>query len=190
MTNNGGNFNWSHYQIEGQTMPVPALFNYVFQRDNLSTGNWAPIQTLSASSLAYVDPQYATYQATGNWRVQTLWSISCTPSISKYPLPATTSVRSSKSNGSEKIIATGVNKPDPNFYTNIFPNPTAEAFTLQSSENILEIEITDMLGDKRYSENIYNDNSPRIDCHLTNGVYFVHIKSAKGVLVKKIIINN
>ena len=59
--NNTGNFSWNNYQIEGQPLPVPALSNYLFQRDNLSNGNWATIQTLSASSLAYTDPQYLTY---------------------------------------------------------------------------------------------------------------------------------
>ncbi|MFN6037662.1 MAG: PKD-like domain-containing protein, partial [Bacteroidota bacterium] len=61
-----GNFSWNHYQVEGQPAPVPALQNYFFNRDNLSNGNWNLIQTLSASSTAFTDPSYNTYQSTGS----------------------------------------------------------------------------------------------------------------------------
>ena len=60
--NSSGNFIWNHYAIEGQAQPVPALSNYLFKRDDNATGAWNTIQNLSASSLAYTDVQYATYQ--------------------------------------------------------------------------------------------------------------------------------
>lgn len=98
--NNSGNFNWSQYQIEGQPLPVPALTNYLFLRDNNSNGNYATIQTLSASSTLYTDPNYSTYVPTATWRVRTVWNISCAPSIinPKDPWLNTVTVNTSKSN--------------------------------------------------------------------------------------------
>jgi len=105
--NNSGNFSWNDYLIEGQAVPVPALQNYLFQRDNLSNGNWITIATLSASSLSYTDGAYATYQNTATWRVLTQWSISCTPTIinPKNPQALATTVNGSKSNNYRTITA-------------------------------------------------------------------------------------
>ena len=104
--NNNGNFSWNDYIIEGQPVPVTALQNYLFQRDNFSNGNWVTIQTLSASSLSFTDGAYSTYQNTATWRVRTVWSISCVPTIinPKNPSINATNINTSHSNNMRNSI--------------------------------------------------------------------------------------
>ena len=192
--NNTGNFSWNNYQIEGQPLPVPALSNYLFQRDNLSNGNWVTIQTLSASSNAYTDPQYSTYQSTASWRAATSWSISCTPTLVKNPQSMATTINNSKSNSFKTNATTSANELSLQNSISIFPNPSNGEFKIQSSKfQVKGLEVYNVYGEKVQSEIIFGASCV-IHCALPNGIYFAHIKTeicpdSYRDAVKKIIIN-
>jgi len=114
--NISGNFWWNHYEIEGQPIPVPELTNYLFQRDNISDGNWFSVATLSASSTAYTDPQYSTFQTTASWRAQTVWSISCTSTKA-------VSHNSTRSNVQKNFAVSVPLRTDNDLNLKIYPNP-------------------------------------------------------------------
>ncbi|MBK6836277.1 MAG: hypothetical protein IPG89_19260 [Bacteroidetes bacterium] len=69
-----GNFNWNHYEIEGQAMPVPQLVDYYFLRDNDYDGLFETIISNTASN-AITDPSYVAFQNIADWRIETNWSI-------------------------------------------------------------------------------------------------------------------
>ena len=192
--NSSGNFNWNDYKIEGQPIPVPALTNYIFQRDNLSNGNYVNIGTLSASSTAFTDPNYSTFQNTATWRVKTVWTISCTATIvnPKDASVLVANLNSSKSNAF-KSLTTSVNLLNNNFEISILPNPSSGFFVINSLEKISSIEITNLLGEKIYSSQI---NSEKAEIDLSKqpkGIYFIKIipidiGTEKGIATKKLVV--
>jgi len=188
--NNSGNFTWNDYLIEGQQVPVPALSNYLFQRDNLSNGNWQTIQTLSASSLAYTDPAYSTYQSTGAWRVKTVWNISCMPTLIKDPVPDATTINNSKSNTFKTNATTSVNESSFESSVSIFPNPNSGQFTVYGLQSQVELSVYNTFGEKVYSGKNINSKSFVLNLNLANGIYFAHIKTERGTVMKKIVIVN
>ncbi|MBI3518275.1 MAG: T9SS type A sorting domain-containing protein [Bacteroidetes bacterium] len=186
--NSGGNFSWNHYQIEGQAMPVPQLNNYIFERDNLSTGAWNTIQSLSASSTAYTDPNYPLYMATGNWRVSTLWSIICDPALRLSP---NAQVNKSKSNVKNNFTITSVHSISKNLILLIAPNPVTSELSIHFSnpQNAkTEFEITDVLGKCVLRTETPEGSQAFISVNnLTNGVYFLKLNQGEQQLVKKFV---
>jgi len=192
--NSSGNFTWNQYEIEGVNtgggVPVPALQNYLFQRDNLSNGTWQTIQTLSASSLAYTDPAYSTYQSTGAWRVKTVWSISCLPTLIKDPVPDATTINNSKSNTFKTNAPTSVNESLLESSVNIFPNPNSGEFQVVSSAfKFQNVDIYNLYGEKIYSQSV-NNKSCIVTLDAPNGIYFLKLISDKGTAVKKMIVTH
>lgn len=142
-----GNFSWNQYQIEGQAIPVPPLNNYLFLRDDLSSGNYVTIQSLSASSTAYTDPAYSTYQTTGTWRVKTNWSISCTPTI-KNPVPMG-SVNATRSNTFKATSPTSINETSLETLVSVYPNPASENLSINfntTKDQKILIQVVNTLG--------------------------------------------
>ncbi|MEM0519464.1 T9SS type A sorting domain-containing protein [Aequorivita flava] len=73
----------------------------------------------------------------------------------------------------------------------IYPNPTSESFTVQSSQLVLEttISLYDIQGKLLFSEKVLPQNGKLTidDSSLENGVYFVKISSEGNSVVKKLI---
>ncbi len=196
--NNGGNFNWSHYQIEGQPVPVPALSNYLFQRDNISNGIYATIQTLSASSTLYTDPSYATYQNTATWRVTTTWTISCTATIinPKDPYINVTNLNSSRSNVYKTNNPTSVNSWADENPVSVLPNPSDGMFEVQwiTANGNASIEIYNVFGEKIYSNSVQASSLSPSSTHsqinlseAPGGIYFLQLRTNEGSVMKKLI---
>ncbi len=192
--NNSGNFNWSQYQIEGQPQPVPALTNYLFQRDNLSNGNYATIGTLSASSSLFTDPQYAFYQSTATWRVITSWNFSCLATVidPKNPYINVTNLNSSRSNIYRLNNPVSVKSIiDENDFS-ISPNPFSETATLRITDSRItnyELRFFDLFGREVFPKVIRNSDAFVISRgDLSDGIYFLQVKTEKGAAVKKLII--
>ena len=181
LQNNSGNFNWSQYQIEGQSLPVPSLTNYLFQRDNLSDGNYITIATLSASSTLFTDPQYATYQNTATWRVTTAWSISCTPTKAGGH-------NSTRSNVQRNFIT---NSPLTNNHLNlkISPNPTSGKFTVEIPDLITtcQLSITNLQGKVIYRTTLTNSKTEFDLSDKAGGVYFINVNSGEKVYHQKLV---
>jgi hypothetical protein len=75
----------------------------------------------------------------------------------------------------------------------IYPNPNKGSFTIEFKElaNSFSVEVFDITGKTIY-ENIYEQSSNLIQLinldNPTSGVYFVNIKSDKGLVTKKLVI--
>ncbi len=190
LINSGSIFAWTQYQIEGQVQPVPALQNYLFERDNYSTGNYIIIQTLSASSTLYNDAQYATYQDTATWRVSTKWSISCDPA------------KAENHNSSRSNVRLPITSPEsvrglsPScFAFQVIPNPNNGVFTLKTNcKNQLqscEIRIFNLYGQEVFRETLIRNLPNEISISLKQpaGIYNVQISCGDILLNKKIIVH-
>ncbi|MBK6834922.1 MAG: VCBS repeat-containing protein [Bacteroidetes bacterium] len=190
---NFGNFSWNHYQIEGETTPVPVLNSYEISRDDFATGAVNVIQTLSASSNAYTDVDYLTYQSTADWRVFTNWTISCEPTLrlSNDNNGIQTTVVKSKSNIKNNrtigITSAGLK----NSFTKIYPNPASTMLTVELQAlngEQAQIAIKNMLGQSVYlTKTNQAKNDIKVD-ELNAGVYFVEVTINKQVEIIKLVI--
>lgn len=182
-----GNFSWNHYQIEGVTTPVPTLQNYVVYRDDLSNGNWQIIQTLSASSTSFTDPNFAIYQTTASYRVETVWSISCDPTRGL--------INTSRSNVKNLANPLSVNSGNHlSESVSFFPNPATNFVSIETntSENaMLILQVTDARGrEVMFTEKEIKagKSNTTIDvADLASGLYFVHAEINGKVFTEKLL---
>ena len=178
--NNSGTFSWPQlYLIGGTTNPVN---NYVLMRDNLSNGTWIVVNSVTGSQQTVTDPQYATYQATASWRVETQWSISCNPTRVD---PAYTNFSASRSNIFSFV--NGVHEYYNNPSITISPNPFTETATLQianSTQANYELKIMDIYGKEVMSRIIpKGENNFTIErSGLASGMYFYKLTSDKTII--------
>ncbi len=193
MQNSSGNFSWNNYLIEGQAVPIPELSNYLFQRDSISNGNFKTIATLSASSTAYTDPQYATYVNTASWRAITAWSISCTPTARMESSYSTTKSNVKTNAG----IATGLAKQLFLESVKLFPNPTDNVFDLEfpGGYKSYQISIFNLLGDIVFTKEISGSSSVNnkyietIDVsRFAKGMYSLSIQTETMKVFKKLVV--
>lgn len=180
--NNNGNFSWSEYKIEGQTLPVPQLTNYKFYRDNVSNNTWTLIQTLSASSTSYTDVNYASYP-TGSWKVEGVWNTECNPTAR-----TAAGITTSRSNIKNKnIVGTqGIKIVEDNFQ--LIPNPAKDVVTLKypTSISLTSIQIIDNLGRIILT---LTEGSTSINLrNLKGGVYTIFFKGAAFEIRKKLVV--
>ena len=72
---------------------------------------------------------------------------------------------------------------------NIYPNPSNEILTIETSEEQGEIKITDLLGNEIKSEKI--NKSLQLDVsNISKGVYFVTFVSGNNIFTRKIIVQH
>lgn len=77
---------------------------------------------------------------------------------------------------------------DLNSKVNVYPNPTKEAVNISSKDNIEGIEIYDSMGRLiQTQKNASTLKDFKIDIKGPNGAYILKIKTAKGIILKKII---
>ena len=73
-------------------------------------------------------------------------------------------------------------------YVDISPNPSNGIYFIQSSENILEVDVVSVIGEKVYS---VQGNASKIEIDLRDyhdGIYFLQLKTSQGIVNKKIIL--
>lgn len=190
--NSGSLFLWNAYQIEGQTIPVPGLSQYQLRRDNLGgTGNYVTAATAGASSTQINDPQYATYQMTADWRVETVWSIACTPTARQASGVQGTVVKS-KSNISNNRT-THINKILDQLIS-IYPNPTNGKMQVRFNLNVrgkVILKVYSSLGNEVYSVSLTNptEDVPVDLSAFDGGIYTVQLVTDAGSISKRIIKN-
>lgn len=71
----------------------------------------------------------------------------------------------------------------------VFPNPTSGAFTIIAQENQYTLIVTNVLGEIIYKSEIQNMKTEIDFNKQSNGIYFLNIKTAHGIVSKKLIIN-
>ena len=179
--NNSGTFSWPQlYLIGGVTNPVN---NYVLMRDNNSNGNWAVVNSVTGSQQTVTDPNYSAYQGTASWRVETQWSITCTPTLTKNP--EVFSFNSSRSNIFS--LTTGVREYYDNSSVSISPNPFSETTILQITDGKIsnyELQIIDIYGREVMNHMLAKgENTYTIARNgLASGMYFYKLTSENIVI--------
>ncbi|MGZ3904348.1 MAG: FG-GAP-like repeat-containing protein [Bacteroidia bacterium] len=189
MQNNTGNFSWTEYKVEGQPLPVPSLNNYLFKRDNNGTGVWNTIQTLSASSIAYTDPQYGTYQSTADWRIETSWTTVCTATLRQSNNGVQGAVVKSRSNVKNNRT-TAVKKTENIF--KVYPNPANNEVMVHLNKNHADcsIEIINAIGQTIRAEKIEALSTVISVSDLANGIYTLKVKNNEGQYLQKLVVQH
>lgn len=185
LQHNGGNFSWSEYKIEGQPLPVPALTNYLFQRDNLSNGNFITIATLGAFAISSSDPNYSTYQDTATWRIITNWSITCTPTKANTH-------NSTRSNVQRNYSVLNVALQSLENNLKIYPNPSSGKFTIQINDLKLsatncQLSISNIQGKSIYQSVIINTKSEIDISNQPSGLYIISVNTGEKVYHQKLV---
>jgi hypothetical protein len=188
MYHTGSLFQWNHYEIEGQTIPVPGLTQYRLMRDNFGTGTYTLAAGASASSTLISDPQYANYVTTADWRIETQWNIVCTPVQRQGNNEVMGTIVKSKSNITNNKT-TGVKGEAVQFA--VYPNPSSGVFRVSSGsfKGAASITVTSLLGEVVYAAII---TSGRHEIDLSGhpaGAYLVHITADRFHAIKKLVRN-
>jgi uncharacterized repeat protein (TIGR03803 family) len=85
-------------------------------------------------------------------------------------------------------IATSLSDFDKFDNINIYPNPNNGSFKIELEHNSFMATVTNILGECIYQSEIFIDSHEIQIPNQVNGIYFVHIKTDKGVITKKITI--
>jgi hypothetical protein len=181
----GSTFFWTQlYTIQNAANPVTS---YDLMRDDNSTGNWQVVTSVAGTQQTVTDPLYSIYQNTASWRVQTSWSISCTPTLRSAN---SSSVSSNYSTSVSNIIGNtgiGVQTHSTTNNFNVFPTVSEGRFTIVASVHSL-VEVRSMLGEVVFSSFLSEDRTEINLSHLAKGSYFVHLYNEHGSAVRKVII--
>jgi len=187
ISDNAGTFTWNTYTIQNQANPVN---NYVLLRDDLANGNWQQIGITSGTQNVLNDPNYATFQATADWRVETVWNISCT-ATARQANGIQGAIVKSKSNISNNRTV-GIRQNSENLFS-VYPNPTNGNLTILLNGAGLEktsIKVVSMLGQEIYSINLDGANAHTIDMSkYENGTYLVQVITNSSTVIKRIVKN-
>ncbi|MBK6836396.1 MAG: T9SS type A sorting domain-containing protein [Bacteroidetes bacterium] len=188
-----GNFNWTHYQIEGLNTasdPVPQLSYYLMLRDNNLDGIYETTIGGTSSDFA-TDPQYFSFNTTADWRIETVWSISCNPTLrlSENNDLQTVIVRSKSNIKNNRTVGIKDNENHESVLK-VYPNPASTILNveLEIKNESASITIENMLGQVVYTKQTTQQFNQLSTSTLVSGVYFVKLSFDNKVYVGKIII--
>lgn len=184
MSNNNGTFSWPQlYTIENSPNPVNA---YVLLRDDNNTGNWQAINSVAGTQQSVTDPAYNAWVATANWRIRTLWSISCNPTMRTDQFFS--SIQSS-SYSNTKLSTFGISPLDISSSILLYPNPSSTLAWIELPDTgPVTLEILCQDGRRIRSESIQGPTY-QLDIHrLSGGVYHVRIFNEKVNAVKRLVV--
>lgn len=165
-----GDFDWTDYEIEGTPNPV---VDFVLLRMDTIGAPWQPIDTVSSITTAFTDINHALFPA-GEWRVRTLWPITCTTSRA--------GISTSRSNLRNKsmLMTTPSMLANTNSFS-LYPNPANDNIVVEFAKSPGELNIiiiTDASGrivDQKttiYYKVQFNLNN------LAKGTYFVNARNS------------
>ncbi|MDX2172739.1 MAG: T9SS type A sorting domain-containing protein [Bacteroidota bacterium] len=183
LINNNGTFSWTQlYQIEGDPNPVLA---YILERDNLSTGNWQAIGSVSGTQQFIIDPSYSSFSSTASWRVKTQWNVVC--------IPSKLSSSSNSSSYSNRItnVTIGIKENKLENALQISPNPSLDIFNVSLKTNggkNYNLKVINSIGEVVYTNNGAAFSTIQVDLSKNAvGIYFVVLKTNNQTITKKII---
>lgn len=186
ITDNGsGQFSWIDlYTIENGANPVT---NYVLMVDSLNNGNWVQIASTAGTQHIINDIHYANYATVANWRVETVWAITCTSTFRMSgPNNAQSTVVKSKSNiSNNRQIGIKNNKEG---QLAIYPNPSNGIFNINfAGQGKTVVKVFSVLGQEIYNESV-NGNHCKVDLGAyENGTYTIQLIGANGVITRRVV---
>jgi hypothetical protein len=189
-----GNFNWTHYQIEGlntASNPVPQLTYYLMLRDN-DLDNIFETTIGSTAAASATDPQYFSFNTTADWRIETVWSISCNPTmrLNENNDLQTVIVRSKSNIKNNRTVGIKDNENHES-RLNVYPNPASTILNveLEIKNESASITIENMLGQIVYTQETNQQLNQFNISTFVAGVYFVKLSVDGEMYVQKIIID-
>lgn len=89
------------------------------------------------------------------------------------------------------VTGVGINDIESANEISIYPNPSTGVYTLSLPENEnFQISIVDLMGREVYSKSISNTKSLSIDIsNQASGLYMMKLKSSKGTVIKKLVLD-
>lgn len=188
ITDNGaGQFSWTQlYTIENGPNPVN---NYVLMVDSMNNGNWGQIASTAGTQHNLNDVNYNHYAATANWRVETIWNISCTSTFRWGANNSQAAVVKSKSNiTNNRNNTTGI-KQNASAAVLVYPNPTTGVFTLGfAAPGKANIRVMSLLGAEVFSQTVQHTGAYNIDLSaFESGTYLVQVITDKGVTLQRVV---
>jgi len=183
--NNGGTFSWNLYAVGNAT--YTPVTNYELMRDDNSTGAWHNIGTVSGTSTTLNDPNFSTFQATGNWRVDAD-GFNCTPTLRLNGTNSVDVAKVKSHSNQNNNRGLGIKQLLNSSQVNIYPNPNKGNFTIETSATEKQtVQVFDVNGKLVFSQTINGNTS--IDAgNLSEGVYNVSIMGNEGVVNKRLVI--
>lgn len=183
IAHNNGTFTWNTYTIQNSANPVT---NYVLMRDDLANGNWIQVGTTAGTQNVLNDPNYATFQATADWRVETIWNITCTSTLRESNGAAATLVKSKSNITNNRVV--GITQSS-GIDFGMYPNPANESLTIVLDKaTSCSVEVNNSLGETIRKVNLSGNDQINIS-ELANGVYYVKILSeGKQLGIKKLVV--
>jgi len=183
IAHNNGTFTWNTYTIQNSANPVT---NYVLLRDDLANGNWQQIGITAGTQNVLNDPNYATFQATADWRVETVWSISCTSTFRESNGTMGAIVKSKSNITNNRVV--GINQNETGVFA-MYPNPAQDVLTISlENSNAASLEIVNALGETIQVNGLKGTLSTIDISGLANGVYYVKLLGAGQPALKKLVV--
>jgi hypothetical protein len=109
----------------------------------------------------------------------------------KDPNPLATTVKSSKSNSSEKLNnPVSATEFSLNAALGISPNPSTGSFTITNSSYVIrEISIYNMLGESIFHKQLNSRKAEIVIPDIPDGIYQMHVITNAGAVSRKIVIS-
>ena len=184
--NNSGTFSWNIYAVGSSTYTPVTNFDLV--RDDYNTGAWHTIGSVSGTQTSLTDPNYSTYQATANWRVDAD-GFNCTPTLrlaggTNGTMASKVASHSNQNNNRQA----GINQILNNSNVSVYPNPNKGSFTIETlSTEKQTLQIFDVNGKLVFTQNI-NGNTNIDAANLADGVYNINIIGNGSMINKRLVI--
>ena len=176
---------WSFYQGF-------SFSDYEVWRDTGNGGTWHKIG-LVPYTLPTTYSDFTSPHDSSHYRIQVTPAQPCNATIIKHPDLNSATVKSSKSNGSDKIInPTSVAGSQADAGILIFPNPSTGIFTIKDLQHNLQtasVKVYNVLGEEIYQLPSQPVNQLTIDLRgNAKGVYHLQLLSGNTIINKKIVI--
>lgn len=182
---------WMRFHLTWNDYCGFPVSQYYVYRDANNSNSWIRIDSVDWGTNVFVDSFPPTDSS--RYRIEAFPIQPCIASI-KNPLPDGVTVRSSKSNSSDRL-ATGINEEygEP-FLVSIFPNPNLGEFTIYNptfnANDRQELKIYSVMGALVYQSRMRESKTKILLNEVSRGIYHVRISSANGFVNRNIIINN
>jgi len=166
---------------------------YNIYRKDSTNGAWEFLAALPSSFTTYTDIAVPQTGDTVSYHVDVDHvGGDCIATI-KNPVPQATSVKSSKSNSSERPTSPGssVSEITANSLISIFPNPSNGEFTILNKKGLAyEVKIINALGEEIKKIEFTKTSTQKIDLrNQPKGIYIIHITTEENTFPKKMILN-
>ncbi len=177
LTNTGGNFNWTPYQVENTSTPVSS---YSVYRDDNSTGNFQFVGSTTGNQFGFTDLNYASFPNSSYYVEASMMGGACNPTRSSFT--------ASRSNVKHNGITTGIDALNSPLTIDIYPNPADNALNIKGISGKTTLRLYDVFG-KLVLETETENNTEINTSRLAEGIYMLLTEGKNGRAFNKIVIS-